>query len=100
MLPRAPPRRLQRERHARSTARRSLGPYAPAVPMDNPPHRREADPGSRKIGHRMEPLKWREQLRRVRRIESDAVVTNEKDRRAIRTSGGCRFQSARPAAGS
>src|SRR6185503_4386800 len=62
----------------------SLGPHAPPVTMDDPPHVREPDTGAFEVVRAVEPLKDPEQLVRVLHVEADTIIPNEYDRIAMR----------------
>src|SRR5882672_5774556 len=60
-----------------AVAHLALGPDAPAVTVDDALHRREPDPGSRVVAHRVQSLKSPEELVDIPHVEPGAVVAHE-----------------------
>jgi hypothetical protein len=70
----------QRKKEGRSQARRRLCPDATAMSMNDSFHNCQANPGTAKLPFAVQALKRIEQLFGVLRIESSAVIANEKYR--------------------
>lgn len=51
--------------------------------IDNPSHRGQADPGTRKLGRRVQPLESAEQLVHVCHVEAGAIVADEVSRTSV-----------------
>ena len=76
---------MEREVERRALADGTFGPDAAAVAMDDPLHRRQADPGALELGLVVQPLERSEQLVGVRHVESRAVVADEVGARPVRS---------------
>src|SRR5712692_6577178 len=55
----------------------TLGPGATPVPMDDPLHRGQSDPGTRELVHPVQPLKRTKQLIGMGHVKPDPVIAHK-----------------------